>query len=387
VIDDEIGRLLKHQVVEAGAAPGATAAVALHTSGGWRFAVGGAGAPSPLYAGRVDDRTLYDLASLTKPVVACTLARLVKRGLLRWDTPLGEVLPLARESASRATPLLWLLSHRAGLCAHVPLWELPEAERRGGELDRRALLARVASSRREDCGGEPGAEGYEPVYSDLGYILLGALLELVTHTPLDALIERELLRPLGLELGSARQWATRLGRPGFLQRVAPTETLAVRGTIHGDVHDDNAWLLSGSASAGHAGLFGGALDVARFGGAVIDATRGRGAWLTRAEVEVLLRERPQGSLRAGFDGKATLGSSAGDRFGPRAFGHLGFTGTSLWCEPDAQVVVALLTNRVCPSRQNLKLRVLRPRLHTALFDLALRLRQAPSAPRCRLSVF
>jgi CubicO group peptidase (beta-lactamase class C family) len=388
VIDDEIGRLLKHQVVETGAAPGATAAVALYASGGWRFAVGHAGVLSPLYAGAVDGRTLYDLASLTKPVVACALARLVKRSALRWDTRLGEVLPLAREGASRDVPLLWLLAHRAGLCAHVLLNELPEASGRGGELDRRALLARVADYRRDECRGESGATGYEPVYSDLGYILLGAVMELVTHTPLDALIDSEVLRPLGLGLGSARQWAARLGRPEFLRRVAPTETLATRGTVHGDVHDDNAWLLSGSASAGHAGLFGAALDVARFGAAMIDAVQGRReGWLTREEVDVLVQERPLGSLRAGFDGKAVVGSSAGERFGANAFGHLGFTGTSLWCEPDAQVVVALLTNRVCPARQNLKLRALRPRLHTGLFDLASRLRQAPSGPKPGSSEF
>jgi CubicO group peptidase (beta-lactamase class C family) len=388
LIDDEIGRLLKHHVVETGAAPGATAAVAVYASGGWRSAVGSAGAPSPLYAGAIEPRTLYDLASLTKPVVACTLARLVKRAVLRWDTPLGEVLPLARETVSRDVPLLWLLSHRAGLCAHVALYELPEAIRRGGEIDRRALLLRVASARREECVGESGDTGYEPVYSDLGYILLGAVMELVTHTALDRLIERELLLPLGLELGSARQWATRLGRPSFLRRVAPTETLSTRGTIHGDVHDDNAWLLSSSASAGHAGLFGAALDVARFGSAVVDAVHARRAdWLTPAEVDVLLQERPRGSLRAGFDGKAAMGSSAGARFGSRAFGHLGFTGTSLWCEPDAQVVVALLTNRVCPSRQNLKLRALRPQLHTALFDLAARLHRLPSGPVARTDEF
>jgi len=388
LIDDEIGRLLKHHVVETGAAPGATAAVAVYASGGWRSAVGSAGAPSPLYAGAVEPRTLYDLASLTKPVVACTLARLVKRGVLRWDAPLGEVLPLTRESVSRDVPLLWLLSHRAGLCAHVALYELPEAISRGGEIDRRALLLRVAGARREECQGEPSAQGYDPVYSDLGYILLGAVMELATHTPLDTLIEREVLQPLGLGLGSARQWALRLGRPGFLRRVVPTETLGARGTVHGDVHDDNAWLLSGTASAGHAGLFGAALDVVRFGSAVVDGVHGRGAdWLTRADVAMLVQERPRGSLRAGFDGKATVGSSAGDRFRSGAFGHLGFTGTSVWCEPDAQVVVALLTNRVCPSRQNLKLRALRPRLHTALYDLAARLRQEPSGAVPRTGEF
>jgi CubicO group peptidase (beta-lactamase class C family) len=380
LIDDEIGRLLKHRVVQSGAAPGATAAVGVYVSGGWRFAGGSAGVQSPVGPNAVDPRTLYDLASLTKPVVACVLARLVRRGVLGWDTPLGDVLPLARESASRQVPLLWLLSHRAGLVAHLPLWELPEASRGDGEVGRSALLLRAADARRDDCAGEPGGDGYAPVYSDLGYILLGAVMELVTREPLDALIQRELLEPLGVQLGSARQWAARLGRPTFLRRVAPTETSLARGAVHGQVHDENAWLLSSSASSGHAGLFGAALEVARFGAAVLDSARGRrDGWLSRSESEVLLRERPGGSLRAGFDGKAAVGSSAGERFGSAAFGHLGFTGTSLWCEPDAGVVVALLTNRVCPTRQNLKLRALRPALHAALFDLGSRLRGAPGA--------
>jgi serine-type D-Ala-D-Ala carboxypeptidase len=385
LIDDEIGRLLKNQVVHSGAAPGASAAVGLFVAGSWRFAVGSAGVQSPFCPNAVEGRTLYDLASLTKPVVACALARLVRSGVLAWNTPLGEALPLARESVSRDVPLLWLLSHRAGLVAHLPLYELPEATRGSADVDRRALLLRAAQARRDDCTGEPGPEGYEPVYSDLGYILLGAVMELVTREPLDALIQREVLAPLGLELLSARQWATRLGRPGFLRRVAPTETLVVRGgDVHGHVHDDNAWLLSSTGGAGHAGLFGAALDVARFGAALVDCSRGRrDPWLRQADSDVLIRERPGGSLRAGFDGKATVGSSAGERFGGRAFGHLGFTGTSVWCEPDAQVVVALLTNRVCPSRQNLKLRTLRPRLHGALFDLCSRLRRDPSGLRPR----
>jgi CubicO group peptidase (beta-lactamase class C family) len=374
-------------VVQRGAAPGASAAVGLFVDERWRFSVGSAGVQSPFWPNAVDAHTLYDLASLTKPVVSCTFARLVRRGVLRLDTALGDVLPLARESVSRDIPLVWLLSHRAGLRAHIALPELPEVNA-GAEPNLRMLLARVSGARRDECSGEPGREGYEPVYSDLGYILLGALLELVAHEPLDASIEREVLVPLGLGLGSARQFAARLGRPTFLRRVAPTETLPSRGAIHGQVHDDNAWLLARSGSAGHAGLFGEALDVARFGAAVVDSMRGRRpGWLAAAEVDVLVRPREGGSLRAGFDGKAAVGSSAGERFGPRAFGHLGFTGTSIWCDPEAQVVVALLTNRVCPSRQNLKLRQLRPALHAGLFDLALRLRRDASGASLEPTTF
>jgi len=89
---------------------------------------------------------------------------------------------------------------------------------------------------------------------------------------------------------------------------------------------------------------------------------GRLAWL--------VRERPGGTLRAGFDGKSPEGSSAGSRMGPRSFGHLGFTGTSLWVDPDARIVVSLLTNRVCPTRAHLAIRSARPWVHDALFDAA-----------------
>jgi len=102
-----------------------------------------------------------------------------------------------------------------------------------------------------------------------------------------------------------------------------------------------------------------------------DALSGRGAqWLDASTVRTMVKARPGGSLRAGFDGKMLEGSSAGPRFGPNAFGHLGFTGTSLWCDPDAGIVVVLLTNRVCPTRENILIRSVRPGVHSALFGLA-----------------
>lgn len=375
MIDDEIARLLKHSVIERGAAPGACAAVGLRVAGRFRFAVGAAGVQSPLRSDPVEVSTSYDLASLTKPVVACAMARLVERGVLSWDWPLARVLPLAAGSPSAELPLLWFLSHRAGLVAHVPLYQLPEVS--GSARDARgSSLWHAANARRDECRGQPGAEGFPPVYSDLGYILLGAVMEAVTQRPLDEVVRREVTAPLGLALGSARQWGAARTRTRWLTRVAPTESAPERGgEVHGYVHDENAWLLAGDACAGHAGLFGPALEVARFGAAVLDALCGRREhWLQPTMCEVLVRPRAGGSLRAGFDGKAEVGSSAGNRFDQRAFGHLGFTGTSLWCDPRTQTVVVFLTNRVCPSRQNIRLRALRPAIHEALFDIAARLR-------------
>ena len=148
---------------------------------------------------------------------------------------------------------------------------------------------------------------------------------------------------------------------------APTETVAWRGgAVVGAVHDENAWALTGRGGSGHAGIFGTIDAVLAFGAAALEVFDAPDfAWMTR--------ERPGGTLRAGFDGKSPDASSAGERMGPRSFGHLGFTGTSLWIDPDARTVVALLTNRVCPSRENVGIRTARPWAHDALYERALSL--------------
>jgi CubicO group peptidase (beta-lactamase class C family) len=204
----------------------------------------------------------------------------------------------------------------------------------------------------------------------MGYLLVGAALERLTGMPLDVLFEEQVFAPLGLEVGSARHW---LVRGDFKDRVAPTECLAWRGRpTRGAVHDDNCWALAGHAAAGHAGLFAPITPLLKFGGVLLDAFAGRDeSFLDKSELVRLTRPRGGGSLRCGFDGKTAEGSSVGATAGPRTFGHLGFTGTSLWCDPDADIVVAALTNRVHPTRENPRIRAARPLVHEALFQLAL----------------
>jgi serine-type D-Ala-D-Ala carboxypeptidase len=368
LIHDGVGRALKRWIIESGAAPGASAAVAAFRNGRWYRALGVAGQythddPHPV---AVD--TLYDLASLTKPLVALLAARLVRAGRLDWQAPLASLLPAARGSASEATPLSLLASHRAGLLAHLRLGAYVE----GPPPDVSPWLRRCAEARRDECKGPIPADGYEPLYSDLGYMLLGAVLGELQAQPLDELLEREVSAPLGLlELGSARGLTRALG-DGFLERTAPTEVVAARGgRLRGVVHDENAWELAGRGLAGHAGAFGTARTVLGFCAGVLDALAGRRpGWLTSDEVGQLVRPRPGGSLRMGFDGKAAVGSSAGPHFGSGSFGHLGFTGTSLWCDPDQSIVVVLLTNRVSPSRDNIIIRSVRPDVHGELFGHA-----------------
>jgi CubicO group peptidase (beta-lactamase class C family) len=364
--DVELGDLGRALITDAGVAPAAVLAAAGRSPTGWRFAVGAAGVLAP--ERYVAASTPFDLASVTKPVVAATVARLVRRGIIAWGTPLGAILPELKETASGGVPIELLLAHRAGLDAHRAVY-LGRTREQGAEMVREA-----AEARRPECVGSPPPEGFPALYSDLGYLLVGAAVSRAASLPLETVIAREVTEPLGLDLASADAWARR--RAAFLDEVAPTEVVPWRGgTVVGAVHDENAWVYAGGAVAGHAGLFGTAESVARFGAAVVDALAGRAtAWLGRPEALVLTRPRPGGTLRAGFDGRAATGSAAGSSFGPRSFGHLGFTGTSLWCDPDPEVVAVILTNRVHPTRDNIAIRGVRPTLHDGVFSLGMELR-------------
>jgi CubicO group peptidase (beta-lactamase class C family) len=308
----------------------------------------------------------FDLASVTKPMTAVAIAR---AGIDR-RAPLGTLVDEARGTASERVPLELFLAHRAGLDAHRALYA-PLV--RGGAVDATSALREASEARRADAQGDPPPEGFAPLYSDLGYILAGeALARAVGARDAGEAITRLVLEPGGLaeSAGTIRELEGRGVRGPF----APTETVPWRGgEIVGAVHDENAWALTGKGGSGHAGIFAKIDAVLAFGVAVLELARDRSmAWL--------VRERPGGSLRAGFDAKSPEGSSAGDRMGPRSFGHLGFTGTSLWIDPEARVVVALLTNRVCPTRESLAIRTARPWAHDALFERAVSLGK-PGAAR------
>ncbi|MGC4066502.1 MAG: serine hydrolase domain-containing protein [Polyangiaceae bacterium] len=302
---------------------------------------------------------VFDLASLTKPVVALATHHAIARGALNRTHPLGDILPAARGTRAEDVPLDALLAHRSGLSAHRELFSVWKARRSASRV---RLLEEASNAEPTDQRGR--AYPRAPVYSDLGYILLGAALEAHFDVPLDEWIEKE-LSSLGIEgLYSARQWRSRSAHVPFV----PTEVVPWRGgLVRGQVHDENAWLLSGHGLSGHAGLFGTARAVAHFGAVVLDALEGQFGPTLKAAVTDASAPREGGTLCAGFDRRAQIDSSAGSVCSLSTFGHLGFTGTSLWCDPETREVVVLLTNRVCPSRENVKIRPMRPKLHDALF--------------------
>lgn len=348
------------RLVGEGVAPMAAAGFARRANGRWTEGTGGS------------TDVIFDLASVTKPVVAVAFAA---SGLDR-ETPLAKWVPETSGTHAGGLPVELLFAHRAGLAAHGKLWT-PLLESPPRPIDRTAALREAASMVRDDAREAP----FAPVYSDLGYALAGEALVRSIGGPgvrTDEVLEAVIVGPLGLhgELGSARSLC--LLAPDTPVLVAPTEVVPWRddsgAPLRGVVHDENAWALAPDGVQGHAGLFGNIHSVLRFGEAVLDALRGRTSPLSpRGEsLEWLVREREGGTLRAGFDGKSGEGSSAGTILGPRTFGHLGFTGTSVWIDPDAEVVVALLTNRVCPTRDNVKIRAARPSAHDELARAALR---------------
>lgn len=282
----------------------------------------------------IDDRVPFDLASLTKPMAAAAIAMvLVGDGALDLDAPVRRWLP----GAATAGTVRQLLGHAAGCAAHV---EFFRTLRTGGHADPYAELIALAA-------GHPASPpGVATLYSDLGYLMLGAILERASGLPLDQAFRSCIAEPLGL--GGARYPGT-----AALPLAVATE-IDDRGLVSGLVHDENAY--AGGGVCGHAGLFATIGDVATFAAAIVEtaAGRARGRWrpdvVRRFFTDV---PAPDTTWRLGWDTPATAPgiSHAGDRW-PRigAVGHTGFTGTSLWLDLPRGRWVALLTNRVHPTR-------------------------------------
>ena len=323
--------------IEADAFPGAVLAVGLRDTT-LITAVGQYGDDDPRPVG---DSTVYDLASLTKVIGLTTAAMLlVAEGAIDLDSLVQHYLPEFTGTGKDAVTVRHLLTHTAGLEAWRPLHL--ETETRDEAID--SVMAATLQS-------VPG-EVY--VYSDFGAITLGLIVERVSGTSLDLFLEQRVLGPLGME------WTGYRPASEWLDRVAPTELDPWRGrVVLGEVHDENAARLGGVA--GHAGLFSTAPDLARFAHWILDAYHGRLSADRRPFLPAELvrgftsrQPGPEGSTRAlGWDTPSETESSAGTMMSRRSsFGHTGFTGTSIWIDPDAELFVILLTNRVHPTREN-----------------------------------
>jgi CubicO group peptidase (beta-lactamase class C family) len=291
-----------------------------------------------LHAPEAGDDTVFDLASLTKVLATSVLAmRLVDSGRLALDARVADILPSWKNPDRRGVRIVDLLAHSSGLPAHRPFYE--------SCTGRVAYEAAIGS---EPLEYEPGTRS---LYSDLGFILLGFVLEEVAGEPLDLQFGRVCgVVSGGLPTGSGGGTAPEIQYTApfqMLNRLAPTDADRNRA---GEVHDANAAALDGVA--GHAGLFGTASAVGAMARAMLRSVEGTtdGPVLARRATAARFTSRAgiSGSSRAlGWD-TMLLTSSCGSHMSERAFGHTGFTGTSLWIDPNSGVYVVQLTNRVYP---------------------------------------
>lgn len=318
--------------------------------------------------------TIYDLASLTKPIATATAAAfLVADGKLGLDDPLERFVPELTQDDLRKATIRHLLNHTSGLPAWRPFYEqiIPDGKRlRDRPLAERRAVIFDAIHR------EPLTEpiGGRCLYSDLGFILLGEILERIVKQEWAAFIHVVMFPRLGAQgLFYMSEGGSTSGLLVGARQFAATEQDDWRGRmIRGEVHDENAAVMGGVST--HAGLFGTAVSVARAVSPWLAAVRGEASSIPASWAKEFVRKQsidPQGSWALGWDTPSTgpggAPSSSGSYFSPAAFGHLGYAGTSVWVDPERELIVVLLTNRVHPTRKNDKIRTFRPAIHDVIF--------------------
>ncbi len=323
-------------------------------------------------APKVTGNTIYDLASLTKVVVTTTSAMmLLQQKRLDLEAPVERYLPEFSLAAKSDPDPSWraritvrmLMLHDSGLPAHRDFYK----EAQGHE----AVLAKILV---EPLVHEPGTQ---VEYSDLGFILLGEIIERLTGETLAQFAKGHIFAPLGMG-------DTTYNPPAALRaRIAPTEldTDFRKRLLRGEVHDENAFAFGGIS--GNAGLFSTAGDVAVFAQMLLNGgIYAHHRLLARATIQEFTARQAIGnsSRTLGWDVPTPPTSAAGRYFSPSAYGHTGFTGTSLWIDPERDLFVVLLTNRVNPTRANEQIRQARPAIHDAILQ-ALGLAKASTTAR------
>ena len=304
-------------------------------------------APSP----KVDEYTIWDLASLTKVIGTTTaLMQLWADHRVDLDAPVQHYLPEFVGPHKELVTVRHLLTHSSGLPGWRPLYK---------EATSPAEALRLLYQTPLDT-----LPGVRMVYSDLGAMLLGKIVERVSGEPLDVYLRRHVFAPLGMT-------STMFKPPKrLLPRIAPTERDPWRGRlVHGEVHDENAYFLGGVS--GHAGLFSDAADLSRFARMYLQGGQLDGARIvTPVAIDTFTRVQDATLSNRALGWEVPNGSnSAGHRMSNRAFGHTGFTGTSIWIDPARDLFVILLTNRVDPTRDNPRLGPVRVQLADAVVSV------------------
>jgi len=279
--------------------------------------------------------TIFDLASVTKPIVTLVLMKLLEAGEICLDDTISRFLPDYAHTDKAAITLFELMTHTSGIPGQQPLFRLVDT-RENMMLAVKQLPLRFKA-------------GTNVEYTSQGYMILGDIIESVTGLRLDHALKQLVLDPVGMNHTMFNPLSD------LHDRIAATEYCEWRNRpIQGEVHDENAVVLGGIA--GHAGLFGTVRDLSLLCQTLLcqGATK-TGAWLKPGTVELMTSRQTPSHLLArclGWQGKDLRHSPAGDYFSPASYGHTGFTGTSMFMDPSRDCFAVLLTNRVHPSRKN-----------------------------------
>ena len=302
----------------------------------------------------VDEKALFDLASLTKPLVTLpSVLHLIEIGKISWHDPLSSLLECEVSGPFKDIELHNLLAHNSGFAAHDNYWKILKSIEKKRKKD--WLIQEILK----------GSPAYEKksrhIYSDLGYLLLGFIVEIKSGKPLDYFWRRYIAEPLGLN--------GQLLFPGDLEKetrreFVPTGVCRWSGRkLKGVVNDDNSRALGGVS--GHAGLFGssaGVLAICREFFLLYHGKQSRLPIASDTFKKACLRVNGS-EWTCGFNVPSASGSSSGRYFSPNSLGHLGFTGVSFWIDVDNQLIVCLLTNRVVKGEKMEGIQALRPALH------------------------
>jgi len=305
----------------------------------------------------VTDNSLFDLASLTKPLVTLlSVLTLIEREQISWNTTVGDVLNDPEKT--RTSDIYTLLCHCSGLPAHRKYWDdiknMKDSEKK--EWVRKQILSELHDSRKSD----------QPLYSDLGYLLLGFIVETLTGVGLSTFWKREIAHPLGVE--------NDLLFPTYQPKQREKYVMTGVGSwdnvlLQGVVNDDNCRALGGVC--GHAGLFGTGRGVLKICQELLYLLKGKGHSLLPFSTETFryaCRQVGTTEWTAGFNLPTPGGSSSGRYFSEDSLGHLGFTGTSFWIDPKKDLIIILLTNRVIKGPSLEGIRHLRPIIHDYIVE-------------------
>lgn len=313
--------------------------------------------------------TIFDLASLTKPLATTTaILLLVREKKVHLEDRVTRFVPNFAVFGKTHVTFRHLLAHCSGLPAWKPYYEEIVKEEKEGKIN--FVASRAAKSyvfeqiRRERMASPPGTQS---LYSDLGFMLLGEVIEEISGRTLDRYCQEKIFKPMGLRSTSfvdLTQLRTRRLQP-IQEMIAPTENCPWRRKILcGEVHDDNAYAMGGVS--GHAGLFSSARDIHLFLTRLRHCTRGEDPFLPAAFLQEFLNrdDTVKGSTFAlGWDTPSPHNSSCGSYFAPHSVGHLGFTGTSIWWDLERDCHIIILSNRIHPTRNSDKIRGFRPYIH------------------------